>query len=68
MLKIRNKRRAEQGAHATERLACVEASIVALQNEDLLDFADIFRSQIDTPLAKMAAAEMKNAQSVCSFR
>ncbi|MES3085093.1 hypothetical protein O6X71_20115 [Sphingomonas faeni] len=41
---------------------------MALQNEDLLDFADIFRSQIDTPLAKMAAAEMKNAQSVCSFR
>ena len=60
MLKIRNKRRVEQGVQATERLARVEASIEALQNEDLLDLADIFRSQIDTPLAEMAAAEMKN--------
>ena len=59
MLKIRNKRRVEQGVQATERLARVEASIGALQNEDLLDLADIFRSQIDTPLAEMAAAEMK---------
>lgn len=59
MLKIRNKRRAEQGAHATQRLAHVEASITALQNEDLLDLADIFKSQIQSPLAEMASAEMK---------
>lgn len=59
MLKIRNKRRAEQGAHATQCLAHVEASITALQNEDLLDLADIFKSQIQSPLAEMASAEMK---------
>ena len=59
MLKIRNKRRAEQSAHATERLAHIEASVTALQNEDLLDLADIFKSQVQTPLAEMASAEMK---------
>ena len=59
MLKIRDKRRDEQGIHATERLTRVEASIAALQDEDLLGFADIFRSQIHTPLAEMAAAEMR---------
>jgi hypothetical protein len=59
MLKIRNKRRAEQGVHASERLARVEASIAALQNEDLLDLADIFRSQINTPLFEMASNEMR---------
>jgi len=59
MLRIRDKRRAEQGADAKERLARVEASIAALQNEDLLDLADIFRSQHHTPLAEMASAEMR---------
>ncbi len=59
MLKIRTKRRADQAAHAAGRLALIEASITALQDEDLLDLADIFKEQGATPLAEMASAEMK---------
>lgn len=59
MLKLRTKRRAEQAVQATERLALIEASIMALGNEDLLDLADIFRTHNQTPLAEMASAEMK---------
>jgi hypothetical protein len=59
MLKIRIKRRADQAARAAERLALVETSIVALADEDLLDLADIFKTQTQTPLAEMASAELK---------
>jgi hypothetical protein len=59
MLKIRNKRRAEHGVRAAERLAQIETSIVALQNEDLLDLADIFKSQSQSPLAEIASAELR---------
>lgn len=59
MLKIRTKRRADQAALAVERLAQIEMSIAVLQNEDLLDLADIFKSQSHTPLADIAFAEMK---------
>jgi hypothetical protein len=58
MLKIRTKRRADQAAHAATRLAQIEASIAALENEDLLDLADIFKSRMPTPLGEMASAEM----------
>lgn len=59
MLKIRIKRRADQAALAVERIARIGMSIAALQNEDLLDLADIFKFQTHTPLAAMAFAEMK---------
>lgn len=58
MLKIRTKRRADNGVRAAHRLAQIETSIRTLQNEDLLDFADIFRSQLQTPLAEIAYGEM----------
>ncbi|RZM37007.1 MAG: hypothetical protein EOP67_03490 [Sphingomonas sp.] len=58
MLKTRIKRRADQAAHTTAKLARIETSIVALQDEDLLDLADIFKTQTPTPLAEMAAVEM----------
>jgi hypothetical protein len=58
MLKIRTKRRADQAAHAATRLAQIEASIAALENEDLLDLADIFKNRMPTPLGEMASAEM----------
>lgn len=58
MLKIRDKRRADDGVRAANRLAQIEASIVALDNEDLLDLADILRTQSTTPLAAMVSAEM----------
>jgi hypothetical protein len=59
MLKVRFKRRVDQAARAAERLALVETSILALANEDLLDLADIFKTQTQTPLAEMASAELK---------
>ena len=63
MLKIRTKRRASHAAHAAERLALIETSVTALQNEDLLDLADIFKAQNQTPLAKIALVEM-NKRSI----
>lgn len=58
MLKTRNKRHARQAAHAAASLASIEVSITSLQNDDLLDLADIFRLQAKSPIAVMAAAEM----------
>lgn len=58
MLKIRNKRVATSTGRALERLAAVEASVVALGDEDLLDLADIFKAGDSTPLREMAVAEM----------
>jgi len=59
MLKTRTKRRARRAAHAEASLASIEGSITALQNEDLLDLADIFRSEADAVIGEMAAVEMK---------
>lgn len=59
MLKTRIRRRFDQTAQAAGRLSLIEASITGLQNEDLLDLADIFRDQAETPLAKMTKLEMK---------
>ncbi len=41
-----------------QRLATIEASITTLANEDLLDFADIFKAEPQTPLAETAFAEI----------
>ena len=58
MLKIRTKRQAEQRGRDVERLKLMEASITQLGDEDLLDLADIFKNQRDTPIAQGAFAEM----------
>jgi len=58
MLKIRMKRDAEQNAGAMKRLAQIETSIIELQNNDLLDLADIFREKSETAIAQYAFAEM----------
>ena len=58
MLKTRSRRLAFHSAGAAQRLADIEKAIVALDDEDLLDLADIFRSNATAPLAKMAATEM----------
>lgn len=58
MLKPRKEWRADRGARAIKNMVAIEASISALDDEDLLDLADIFDGAIDTPLGKMAAAEM----------
>jgi hypothetical protein len=58
MLKTRIKRLTHQGALAAQRLAAIEASIVGLGDEDLLDLADIIGASSDTPLGAIAVAEM----------
>lgn len=58
MLNSRIKRRAIESARAVARLAEIKASISALNDEDLLDLADIFRDARDAPLGAMATAEM----------
>ncbi len=54
----RNRWRGDREKRATRRLAAIEASIAALQDNDLLDFADIFVGQPQTPLGEIAAVEM----------
>ncbi len=58
MLKIRNKRIANGHAAAARTVARIEASIVALSDDDLLDLADIFSGGAATPLGDMASGEM----------
>ena len=59
MLKTQMKRRDAAAVRAATRLAAIEASIVALNDEDVLDIADIFRDEPGTPLAELASAEMQ---------
>ncbi|MES3153929.1 hypothetical protein O6Y00_16140 [Sphingomonas faeni] len=59
MRKTRTKRHARRAAYNEASIASIEGSIAALENEDLLDLADIFRLQAESPIAEMAAAEMK---------
>lgn len=58
MLKLKAKRQARHNARAENHLAAIQASIIALDDEDLLDIADIFRDRRDTPLAAYAFAEV----------
>lgn len=58
MLKIRTKRRADRGERAVQRLADIELSVTKLGDEDLLDLADIFKTEPRTPLGEIAFAEM----------
>ena len=58
MLKTQRKRLDRQGEAAMQRLAEIEASIVTLGDEDLLDLADIYKAEQRTSLARMAFAEM----------
>lgn len=59
MLKIRNRRLAAHSKRELGRLAAIEASVMALGDEDLLDLADIFAAGEPTPLREMAEAEMR---------
>ncbi len=58
MLKTRRRRLDQRIEAAMQRLAAIEASITTLENEDLLDIADIFKAEPQTPLAETAFAEM----------
>jgi len=59
MLKFRTKRVAVDAESARRRLAAVEAAVVALVDDDLLDFADIFAGGDHNPLREIAEAEMR---------
>ena len=58
MLNTQRRRFDRQGEAAMQRLAEIEASIVTLADEDLLDLADIYKGEQRTSLARMAFAEM----------
>ncbi|MBB6504593.1 hypothetical protein F4693_001566 [Sphingomonas endophytica] len=53
------KRLAIQAELDLQRLAAIEAAVVALSDEDLLDFADIFIGGDPTPLRAMAEEQMR---------
>lgn len=58
MLETRRKRLAARDARAVQLVAEIERSIAGLENEDLLDLADIFRGARRGALGEMAAREM----------
>ena len=58
MQKDRTKWRVARATRDLKRLDQIEASIRALEDNDLLDFADIFVGQPGTPLGVIAASEM----------
>lgn len=58
MLKTRMKRLAKDGQLAIKLLAEVQASVVCLADEDLLDLADIFKADPLKPLGAIAVTEM----------
>ncbi|MET0373773.1 MAG: thermonuclease family protein [Rhizorhabdus sp.] len=58
MLRTQVKRDAQRGMRDRKRLADIETSIVALDDDDLLDLADIFQRTPETPIARSAASEM----------
>jgi hypothetical protein len=58
MLRTRRRRLDRRADAAMQRLAEIEASITALNNDDLLDLADIFNVEPRTPLGEIAFATM----------
>ena len=58
MLNRRIRRLADRGDRAVQRISEIEASISNLANEDLLDLADIFRTEPRTPIGDIAGVEM----------
>lgn len=58
MLKTRMKRLASQSERAEKRIAAIEAAIIALDDSDLLDFADIFEAKSNNPIKDIANVEM----------
>jgi hypothetical protein len=59
MLKTRMKRLATRTEFDLQRLAAIEAAVATLDDEDLLDFADIFAGVDSTPLRAMAEEQMR---------
>lgn len=59
MLRTRMKRLASQGDRIEKRVAAIETAITTLDNEDLLDLANIFEAKSDNPIKQIANAEMQ---------
>ena len=59
MLKTRMNRLDQARSQAVGRLAEIESSLLSLGDEDLLDLADIFRSQPMSTIAQIVLAEMQ---------
>ncbi len=59
MNRIKPKWRADRGANALKTISDIEASIVKLEDEDLLDLQDIFAGLPDSALGKLALDEMR---------
>lgn len=58
MLKLRTRRSSRTRKGALGRIAAIEAAIVALSNDDLLDLVDIFGADRGGPLGEIGSAEM----------
>lgn len=58
MLRTRMKRIAEKSERTEQRVVAIEAAIAALDNDDLLDLADIFDAKADNPLKEITKSEM----------
>jgi len=59
MLKMKIRRRVAEAAQAVTQLAEIRTSITALNDEDLLDLADIFSAEIRTSIGNNASMELK---------
>ncbi|MBB4620009.1 hypothetical protein [Sphingomonas abaci] len=59
MLKSRMKRLDQTRDQAAARLADIENSLLSLDDEDLLDIADIFRNQPMSLIGQIVLAEMQ---------
>ena len=58
MLKMQKKRLAHRNEEAVRRMAEIELSISSLNDEDLLDLADIFQTEPRGTLGEIAWTEM----------
>jgi hypothetical protein len=59
MQRNKPKWRADHGARALKAVSQIEASIIALDDEDLLDLHDIFLETPNSPLGGLAAVEVQ---------
>jgi hypothetical protein len=59
MRRLRLNRILAEGERALDRMTAIEASVIALGDDDLLDLADIFASGETSPLSKIADAEVR---------
>ena len=48
-----------QGDRIEKHVAAIETAITDLDNDDLLDLADIFEAKSDNPIKEIANAEMQ---------